>query len=293
MRGTLVAGGDIIGSPTQRSVATYDADIFTKGPASIFDNTSKAGGNIVDHTLRPSVIKGDIRAEDSLEYKEDSMIAAGDIRYSPEKRNEIYSQTLAKVLKKPAVGVSENAMVAHINHSPDDIRSKTFQVALSFAGENRAEFIEPMLQHLDEKFGRKEYFYDNHFTHQLAQPNLDDILQNVYGKAKLVVVVISKHYPDKNWCNNVEWRKIREHIFEGNGNKIMFLLADDGQRLPSGIMRQDGYIDLRRHTAEQSVALIKQRYNETYPSSISTPINRNVELNKSYESMPGTFPESP
>lgn len=76
----------------------------------------------------------------------------------------------------------------------DDIH---FKVALSFAGEHR-EYVSKVAEELKRKLPSNAVFYDHDFTAQLARPNLDTLLQGIYGQnSDLVVVFLSEDYERK------------------------------------------------------------------------------------------------
>jgi hypothetical protein len=57
--------------------------------------------------------------------------------------------------------------------------TKRFQVALSFAGEHRS-FVEGVAEHLSRNLGQNRVFYDGYYEAELARPNLDTYLTNLY-----------------------------------------------------------------------------------------------------------------
>jgi hypothetical protein len=73
-------------------------------------------------------------------------------------------------------------------------------------------------QELERRLGPNAYFYDMNYVSQLAQPSLDTLLQGVYSRAKLDVVVLSTDYQNKDWCG-VEFRAIREIIFRRSSSR--------------------------------------------------------------------------
>jgi hypothetical protein len=144
-------------------------------------------------------------------------------------------------------------------HPADDIIDIThheFDVALSFPGESRA-LVEQIAGRLEERLGRDRVFYDNNYKAQLARPNLDVLLQEIYGNhSKLVVVFIGSDYQHKDWCG-IEFRAIRNIIMARGNDRIMFVRLDDGQ--VEGVFDTDGYVDARRHTPNEIANFIAQR----------------------------------
>ena len=74
--------------------------------------------------------------------------------------------------------------------APTAIAEAHFKVALSFPGESR-DYVCKVAEELKRHLPKGSVFYDRDFTSQLAQPNLDTLLQSVYGKQSDLVVVFS------------------------------------------------------------------------------------------------------
>jgi hypothetical protein len=138
---------------------------------------------------------------------------------------------------------------------PVDITTHHFDVALSFPGEARA-LVEQVVAGLKNRLSVDSYFYDNNYVSQLARPNLDLLLQDIYrNRSKIVVVFLSADYERKNWCG-VEFRTIREIIFDRE-DKVMFVRSGDGN--VSGVFKTDGYVDAKRFGAEEIAKFIHER----------------------------------
>ena len=140
--------------------------------------------------------------------------------------------------------------------TPLSIEEAHFKVALSFPGESR-EYVSKVAEELKRRLPEGSVFYDRDFTAQLARPNLDTLLQGVYGKrADLVVVFLSADYDKKEWCG-LEWRAIREIIKRRHDHTVMFMRFDDAT-VP-GVMSLDGYVDLTHHTPNEAAEFILER----------------------------------
>lgn len=138
---------------------------------------------------------------------------------------------------------------------PIDLKTHKFEVALSFPGEVR-ELVKQIAAELERKFGPDAYFYDNNYVAQIARPNADLLLQDIYGKrARLVVVFICKEYDVKKWCG-VEFRTIRQLLFDKT-DRIMLVRAGQGD--VEGIFALDGYIDANAYTPEEIAEQIETR----------------------------------
>jgi hypothetical protein len=140
--------------------------------------------------------------------------------------------------------------------APGRIEDLRFKVALSFPGEVRP-YVEQVARELRRRLPPGLLFYDNDYKAQLAKPNLDKVLQLVYGKqSDLVVVFLCAKYDEKPWCG-VEWRAIRNVIIGKNDHAVMFMRSDDA--VIPGVFPHDGYIDINRHTEKEVASLILER----------------------------------
>lgn len=136
-----------------------------------------------------------------------------------------------------------------------DVSKHIFDVALSFPGETRP-LVDKIVQELEGKLGPNRYFYDNNYVSQLAQPSLDTLLQGIYTRAKLDVVFLSSDYQKKDWCG-VEFRAVKEIMFNRENNRVMFVRTDDGS--VEGVFKTDGYVDARKFSPANIADFICQR----------------------------------
>ncbi len=133
---------------------------------------------------------------------------------------------------------------------------RRFAVALSFPGEIR-ELVYPVAKQLAKKLGREKVFYDKFYEAELARPNLDIYLQNIYHKeADLVVVFVCSGYEKKEWCG-IEWRAIREMIKSRRDANIL-LMKTDSSILP-GIFSFDGFVDISGRSPSKISEVILSR----------------------------------
>lgn len=146
---------------------------------------------------------------------------------------------------------------------PVNVLTHHFDVGLSFPGEVRP-YVRDVAQHLEGILGSDRYFYDNNYESQLARPDLDLLLQDIYGnRSRLVVVFLSEAYERKPWCGGVEFRPIRQMLMDRDRQRIMFVRMDDGA--VKGIFRLDGAVDARHRTADEIARMIKQRVDVLLP----------------------------
>jgi hypothetical protein len=135
--------------------------------------------------------------------------------------------------------------------------AKDYDVALSFAGENR-DYVEQVAALLQTS-GIK-VFYDKFETVQLWGQNLADHLSEIYGKrSRFVVMFVSKHYPHKGWPTHERQSAQARAITE---NKVVLLPARfDDTEIP-GLPATTGYINLAQTSPAQLAELIKQKLAE-------------------------------
>ena len=137
-----------------------------------------------------------------------------------------------------------------------DVGRHQFQVALSFPGELR-DYVKRVATELDRKLGANACFYDEFYEAQLARPNLDVLLQGVYGdRSELVVAFVCAEYDEKLWCG-IEWRKIRERVATRDDIEVMYVRLGDGA--VAGMTALDGYLEARTRAPEDLARSIVDR----------------------------------
>ena len=137
-----------------------------------------------------------------------------------------------------------------------DVTRHRFDVALSFPGEHRS-YVARVAASLEETLGPNACFYDRSYRAQLALPDADVLLHEIYGeRSDLVVVFVCREYDEKKWCG-IEWRKIRERVSEGGAGEIMYVRLDLGD--VAGMTTLDGYVDAQEESPETVTSLILER----------------------------------
>lgn len=137
------------------------------------------------------------------------------------------------------------------------INKKRFKVGLSFPGEHRT-FVKDIADELIKVLGKENVFYDKNFEAELAVPNLDTYLQKIYSEeCELVVPFFAAEYTKKKWCN-VEWRSIREILFDMVDDGVLMAIRIDNTDIP-GFMRFDGYVSVEGRRPAEIAKLILQR----------------------------------
>ena len=125
-----------------------------------------------------------------------------------------------------------------------------YDIALSFAGENRA-YVEEVAAGL--KAAGVSVFYDAFETANLWGKNLIDHLAEIYGNSRFVVMFISKEYVEKAWTTH-ERKHAQERSLFAQEEYILPARFDDTQ-VP-GMTTTVAYQDLRRITPQELVNLI-------------------------------------
>ena len=128
---------------------------------------------------------------------------------------------------------------------------RRFRVALSFAGEYR-DRVKQIADKLKLKLGEDAVFYDDDHNLELAKPNLDTDLPNLYRtQSDHVLVFLCPEYGKKKWCR-LEWRAIKNLIATDDEDRIRFLsFGDPGDLSHLGIYSGDGRWDISNVTAEK------------------------------------------
>ncbi|WP_348772768.1 TIR domain-containing protein [Pseudoalteromonas sp. MMG005] len=150
----------------------------------------------------------------------------------------------------------ENPKVDKVDKSMKKVEDINFKVALSFPGEKR-KYVAKVADQLRSALGNDQVFYDFDYQSQLAKPDLDTLLQNIYrNNSDLVVVFLCKEYTEKEWCG-LEWRSIRDIIKSKDNDRIMFIRFDDAD--VSGVLSIDGYLDANIFSEEKIASFIQER----------------------------------
>lgn len=137
-----------------------------------------------------------------------------------------------------------------------------FAVAFSLAGEQRL-LVLAVAQEVEDILGRSTVFYDDWYTHWIAGPDADLLLQSVYGeKAELVVVCVSGAYGDKPWTHT-EHRAVRARFQQAataeDRLRVLPVRVGDGE--VKGVLFNEIVPDIRDKTAAQAAELIVARLN--------------------------------
>ncbi|GIU26472.1 TIR domain-containing protein [Shewanella sp. MBTL60-007] len=150
----------------------------------------------------------------------------------------------------------ENEIIQKVDKSMTRLEDINFKVAVSFPGEKRA-YVADVVNELKSAYGKDSVFYDFDYQSQLARPNLDTYIQNIYrNQADLLVVFLCEDYTQKQWCG-LEWRAVRDIIKHKEDQRIMFVKFDDASI--DGVFSIDGYIDASYHDEKKVAQFIHER----------------------------------
>jgi hypothetical protein len=149
--------------------------------------------------------------------------------------------------------------VGKVDRSTITLTDLHFKVAVSFPGEKR-RYVSRVVDALRGSLGKDTVFFDYDYQAQLARPNLDTLLQQIYrDQSDLVVVFLCAAYAEKQWCG-LEWRAVRDIIKSRQDERVMFVRFDDATI--DGVLSIDGYIDGGSNTTKQVADFILTRVAE-------------------------------
>ncbi|WP_203718962.1 toll/interleukin-1 receptor domain-containing protein [Asanoa siamensis] len=132
--------------------------------------------------------------------------------------------------------------------------SPRYDVALSFAGENRL-YVDAVAAHLRNASVR--VFYDDYEKTALWGKDLYSHLDYVYRKAsRYCVLFISKAYAQKVWTNH-ERRSAQARALEENGEYVLPARFDDTE--VEGLRPTIGYLDLKDISPDVLAARIVEK----------------------------------
>lgn len=152
--------------------------------------------------------------------------------------------------------LAEDYTIGKVDRSIRRLPEIKFKVAMSFPGERRA-YVAGVVSALRRTLGPDAIFYDYDYQAQLARPNLDTLLLDIYrSQCELIVVFLCAEYARKQWCG-LEWRAIRDIIKSKDDDRVMFVRFDDAP--VDGVLSIDGYIDAKSLGASDVARFIVER----------------------------------
>jgi hypothetical protein len=151
-----------------------------------------------------------------------------------------------------------------------------FDIALSFAGENRA-YVADVAERLRSQDIR--VFYDQYEQATLWGKNLYDRLDYVYRRAaRYCILFISKQYADKVWTNH-ERQSAQARALDENQEYVLPVRFDDTE-IP-GLRPTIGYIDTRSTTPDELTDLILRKVQR--PLGRAASITAPLEISRTAE----------
>ena len=154
-----------------------------------------------------------------------------------------------------------------------------FDIALSFAGDNKRDRVRAVAESLANVLGRERIFFHEWYEDELAGLDANTVLANIYARSsRLVVTCVCKRYGEKSWTQD-EWRAIQSlerTIRDGATNnlerlRLLPLRFEDGD--VDGIYSTAIVPDVRTRSVSEIVELILSRLDKingrTVPRSIS------------------------
>ncbi len=152
--------------------------------------------------------------------------------------------------------LAEDHTIGKIDRSTRRLADIKFKIGMSFAGERRA-YVAEVVNALRATVDPDAIFYDHDYQGQLARPNLDTLLQDIYrNQCELIVVFLCAEYAKKQWCG-LEWRAIRDIIKSKKDDQVMFVRFDDAP--VDGFFSIDGCIDARSVGPQEVAGFILDR----------------------------------
>jgi hypothetical protein len=137
---------------------------------------------------------------------------------------------------------------------------KRFVIALSFPGTHR-KLVTDVARELRLQMPgllMSNIFLDSYHSAELARPDFDTYLQNIYAEdSELLVVLLGGDYEKSDW-GRLEWRVVRDLIKTRRGHDVM-LLRLDLANVP-GLLSIDGYLDVRDWEADVIATKIIERF---------------------------------
>jgi tetratricopeptide (TPR) repeat protein len=166
--------------------------------------------------------------------------------------------------------------------------TKRFRIAFSFAGEKR-DFVEQVAAILAERFGETAILYDKYHEAEFSRARLGRYLPKLYHEqSELVVVVICRDYPHKEWCG-LEWDAIFDLLKQRREGEVMLSRFDHAS--VEGLYSDAGFTELDNKSPEQAAKLILERLaiNEGKPKDHYTKPSSS-DARPAHTSIPNNLP---
>lgn len=163
----------------------------------------------------------------------------------------------------------------------DSSKSYPYDVALSFAGEDRS-YADALAESLRQR--GLSVFYDTYEKVTLWGKNLYTYLTDVYqNKARYCVMFLSKNYAAKLWTNH-EREAAQARAFRENEEYILPIRLDDTE-IP-GILQTTGYLNWHKETIDAIADGLVEKLGKpvrNFPESETAERKSTHELSAEYE----------
>lgn len=151
-------------------------------------------------------------------------------------------------------------------HSMADDQKFEFDVAVTFAGENR-DYVNEIVESIK---GDVKVFYDEDYEHEAWGEDGVEYFTNVYmNRARYAIMFISQFYAEKMWTN-VERRAALARAANQHSAYILPIRLDDTELV--GLLPTVIYLDARRLGIEGLIKAIKSKISGTKPESPSSAL---------------------
>lgn len=147
-------------------------------------------------------------------------------------------------------------------------RTDYFKIGISFAGEYKEKYVEPICEQLLEKGYRKEdIFLDSWHSGSINGTHGDELLYKIYReKCECVVVLLSQEYINKIWPKK-EWRAILELAQNSKDQRVCLLKV--GKVDYDKIFGLDSHKTVAEPIDERSIRWIADFVHESYQRAVS------------------------
>jgi hypothetical protein len=163
-----------------------------------------------------------------------------------------------------------------------------FDVALSFAGEDRA-YVEDVARELSAR--DIKHFYDEDHLAEMWGENLYEFLDEVYRKrARYAVLFVSRHYAEKAWPRR-ERQSAQARAVEEKMAYVLPVRLDDTE-LP-GLLPSISYLDARRIGITGIVEALLQKLAGHRPCLAESPVEWDGKVPRSHEQMERLLADRP
>ena len=172
------------------------------------------------------------------------------------------------------------------------MKEKQYDVALSFAGENR-HYAKQLADLLEA--GGYSVFYDDFERAQLWGKNLYVYFSSVYkDQASYCVIFLSAHYARNLWTKH-ELQSAQARAFVEENREYILPVRLDDTEIP-GILLTAGYLDLRSMTIEEIYQALVEKLSGTTAQTTARPQPKSredfIKLAQEHANIGGWYDES-